>query len=280
MLAALGRIDPTTYAADHTLANLLVLVPFGLPAEPPQPGRGLRGVEPGVAVDDKVVVWNGGLWDWFDPDSAILAVAQLAGSYPRLRLVFLGTRHPNPAIGEPPAARRARALAEELGIAGRHVLFREWTPYAQRGACLIEADAAISLHLEGVETRYASRTRLLDCVWAGVPVVSSAGDVLGDDLTTMGLAIGVPPGNVHAVAAALAALLDEPDARAARAQAFARLRGELTWDRAVAPLATFLGEPRRQRSPASEPTSPSIGRAAGGWLRRWGARGSKAETSG
>ena len=245
MLAAWGRVGPTTYAADPTLDRLLAVVPFGLPAAPPAPGRGVRGVEPGVADGDRVVVWNGGLWDWFDADTAIRAVARLAPELPALRLVFLGTRHPNPAIGEPESARRAKRLADELGLVGRHVFFRDWTPYQERGACLLDADLAISLHLAGVETRFASRTRLLDCIWAGLPLVTTEGDAIGDELVRRGLAVAVAPGDAAAAGEALRALLAEPDARGARRGAFQELREELTWDRAVAPLAAFLRTPRR-----------------------------------
>src|SRR5207253_6623849 len=135
------------------LRALIDVVPFGLDPEPPRPGPALRGVVPGVAADDRVVLWNGGLWDWFDPLTAIRAVDRLAVSHPRLRLVFLGTRHPNPAIGQPAMAVRARALAAELGLIDRLVFFRDWTPYAERRAFLLGADLATSLHLDGLETR-------------------------------------------------------------------------------------------------------------------------------
>src|SRR5205085_11590441 len=62
MLTAWGRVNPTTYAADPTLRALVGVVPFGLPAEPPFPGIGLRGVLPGVEHGDELVVWNGGVW--------------------------------------------------------------------------------------------------------------------------------------------------------------------------------------------------------------------------
>lgn len=263
MLAAWGRVDPTTYAADPSLASLLALVPFGLPAAPPTAGRGLRGADPGVAVNDRVAVWNGGLWDWFDPDTAIRAIARVVEGHPDLRLVFLGTRHPNPLIGEPTAARRARLLADELGLTGRHVFFRDWTPYGERGACLLDADLAISLHLAGIETRYASRTRLLDCIWAGLPLVTTEGDAIGDHLARLGLALATRPGDIEAVADAVSTLLAEPDARTSRAPAFERLRRDLTWDLAVEPLAAFLAAPRRSRGSNEPAPAPS-----GGILRR------------
>src|SRR5204862_4709702 len=121
------------------LRSLIDLVPFGLPPEPTQAGPAARGRIAGIGANDELVVWNGGLWDWFDPLTAIRAVARLAPTRPRLRLLFLGTRHPNPVVGEPPMARRARALAADLDLVDRVVFFRDWTPYEERGAFLLEA---------------------------------------------------------------------------------------------------------------------------------------------
>ncbi len=49
-LAAVGRVNPYTYDVDPLLDQLISVVPFGLPSEPPQRQRpGLRGVVPGIA---------------------------------------------------------------------------------------------------------------------------------------------------------------------------------------------------------------------------------------
>ena len=63
-----------------------------------------------------MLLWGGGMWNWFDPLTVIKAVAELARSRPHLRLVFLGTRHPNPEIEEMAMTRRALELAAELGL--------------------------------------------------------------------------------------------------------------------------------------------------------------------
>ncbi|MBP7964840.1 MAG: hypothetical protein KBG20_21885, partial [Caldilineaceae bacterium] len=75
-LSALGRVNPHTLAADPTLRRLIDVVPFGLPDPPPTQDRPvLKGVVPGIGPDTKVILWAGGLWDWFDPLTAIDALA-------------------------------------------------------------------------------------------------------------------------------------------------------------------------------------------------------------
>ncbi|HZS03140.1 MAG TPA: glycosyltransferase [Chloroflexota bacterium] len=260
MLAANNRLNPATYDADPTLRALIDVVPYGLPPEPPRAAcPALKGVQPGIAATDRVILWGGGLWDWFDPLTLVRAMARVAAERPDARLVFLGTRHPNAAL--PPMAMpgRTQELATALGLADRHVFFRDWVPYAERAAYLLEADLGVSLHPESVETRYAFRSRLLDCFWAGLPLVCTRGDALADLVEREGLGRVVPPGDEAAVAAALLELLAQPDLRATLAPRFARVAATLTWDRAVAPLAAYCRAPRRapDRTAAAAPAPPA-----------------------
>ncbi|MDQ5821624.1 MAG: glycosyl transferase family 1, partial [Actinomycetota bacterium] len=68
MLASLGRIDLDAYRRDPSMRALIDVVPFGLPDEPPVPADpALKGVIPGIAESDLVLLWGGGVWNWFDP---------------------------------------------------------------------------------------------------------------------------------------------------------------------------------------------------------------------
>ena len=137
-----------------------------------------RASASGSAPTDEIVLWNGGLWDWLDAESVLRAVARLSPERPRLRLVFMGASDAAQARG---AEQRARALARDLGLLGRVVRFNDdWVPYAQRGAWLLQADCAVAAHHDHLETRFAHRTRLLDCLWAGLPVVCTRGDELAE----------------------------------------------------------------------------------------------------
>ncbi|MBX5493074.1 MAG: glycosyltransferase, partial [Chloroflexi bacterium] len=255
MLAANNRLNPRTYDADPTLRRLIDVVPFGLPADPPRAERPvLKGVLPGIAATDRVLLWGGGLWEWFDPLTVLDAMERIAAERPDVRLVFLGTRHPNPALPVGAMAERTRARAAALGLLDRSVFFLDWVPYAERGAYLLEADLGVSLHRAGIETHFAFRSRLLDCFWAGLPLLCTHGDTLADMVAAEGLGRVVPPGDAAAVATAVLELLAEPDLRARLASRFAAVAAAHTWDRAVAPLAAYLQAPRR--APDRAPTTP------------------------
>jgi glycosyltransferase involved in cell wall biosynthesis len=246
MLAANGRINPYTLADDTTLRGLIDQVPFGLPAEPPQHRRQvLKGVWPGIGRDDQVIYWGGGIWEWFDPLTAIRAVAEVAEVRPNVRLFFSGARHTNPDVPPMRMAAAARALADRMGLTDRLVFFNDWVPYAERENYLLEADVGISLHFEHLETRFSFRTRLLDYIWAGLPMVISSGDALSQLVSEKGLGAVVAPQDVASVRDALLGLLTQPDLRQATAARFAPVRADLTWHRVVEPLRAFCRAPHR-----------------------------------
>lgn len=91
-------------------------------------------------------------------------------------------------------ATEARRLAGELGLVGSHVFFNEgWVPYDKRQSYLLEADLGVSTHLDHLETAFSFRTRILDYIWASLPIVTTEGDALADLVTGEGLGSSVPP---------------------------------------------------------------------------------------
>jgi glycosyltransferase involved in cell wall biosynthesis len=240
-----GRVDHERYAADPSLRGLIDVVPFGIDPEPPRTVQPvLKGVLPGIGEQDRVLLWPGGIWNWFDPLTVIDAVAQVAQTRDDVRLVFLGMNHPNRFVPEMRMAARAVERAEELGIRDRFVFFKEgWVPHEQRGAYLVEADLGVSAHLDTLESRFAFRTRLLDCFWAELPVVTTTGDVLGDLVERRGLGRVVEPGDVAGWVAALELLLSDRQAYERARTAAASVRDDYLWPRVVEPLLRLAHDP-------------------------------------
>jgi hypothetical protein len=237
-LAALGRINHTTYDGAE-LRRLIDVVPFGLPTEPPNSGSPvLKGTHSGIDPDDHLILWGGGLWDWLDPLTPIRAMDQVKTDHPTARLVFFESdRHQSAMLGQ------AKSLAAEMELLGHQVIFAGWVPPEQWGACLLEADVGLSFHPASVETHFAFRTRLLDYIWAGLPIVAARGDVLSDLVAAHGLGHVVQPGDEGALAGALVALLDEPNARSNRHQSFHQVSAQFWWDRVTQPLVHYCRQP-------------------------------------
>jgi hypothetical protein len=246
-LTSLGRVNPATYDADPSLERLITVVPFGVSDDPPvRTGPAIKGVIPGIGAEDTVILWGGGVYNWFDPLTLIRAVDLLRTERPDVRLVFLGMRHPNADIPEMRVAGEARVLADELGLTGRHVFFNEgWVPYEERQNYLLDADVAVTTHFHHVETEFSFRTRVLDYFWAGLPTVTTNGDALGELIEHRGLGLTVPHEDVDALAAALATLLDDTVLVADCRKRIDEIVPELVWAETLRPLAEFCRAPRR-----------------------------------
>ena len=245
-LTAASRVNPLTHRQDPTLRSLLDVVPFGVPSEPPRRRHpAIRGVIDGIGEGDLVVLWGGGIYNWFDPVTLIRGVEIAARRLPGLRLVFMSTGHPNPEIQTMWTQVEARRVAGELGLLGTHVFFNEsWVAYEDRADWLLDADIGVSTHFDHVETRFSFRTRILDYFWSGLPVICTAGDTLADDIERLGIGVTVPPESPEAVARALVELAEDAARRrecGARSVAHA---ASLTWPAAAAPLRRFCADPR------------------------------------
>lgn len=239
-LAMLGRLDIERYRRDPSLRGLVDVVPFGLDDEGPTPSRPLHEIVPSIAPGDRVVLWAGGIWNWLDPVTVIEAVARLAPHRPNLRLVFMGGRHPNPDVPDMLMAGAARAAAERLGLAGSTVIFNDgWVPFEERGAYLAAADIGVSAHADTVEARFAFRTRIIDYLWATLPVVATEGDVLADLVAERGLGQSVEPGDVDGWASALEGLLEDRPAAEARSRISVERRA-FRWSAVAQPLVRLV----------------------------------------
>jgi GT2 family glycosyltransferase/glycosyltransferase involved in cell wall biosynthesis len=265
MLAANNRINPHQYDADPTLRNLIDVVPFGVQSDPPQSTkRTLKGVYPGIGADDRVILWGGGIWEWFDPLTLIRAVARIRETRPEVKLFFLGVKHPNPLVPDMAMTARAMELARELGLEGSAVFFNEWAPYEERQNYLLESDVGTSLHFDHLETRYSFRTRVLDYIWAGLPVVCTRGDAVGELVEQHDLGRVVDYGDVDGVVEAITAILDAPGGREAYRERFAALAQSMTWDHAVDPLVRFCADPHLAADRVAETPAVDLATASRG----------------
>jgi glycosyltransferase involved in cell wall biosynthesis len=254
-LAALGRLSPQVYADDPSLRSLVAIVPFGLDPAPPPGGPTVKGILPGIAPADRLLLWGGGIWNWFDPLTVIRAVGRLAEARDDVKLLFLGKTHPSDAVGAMSMAGEAVQLAAELGLEGRSVFFNDsWVPYDERLAWFAEADIGVSAHRDSLESRLAFRTRLLDHIASGTPLVVTQGDVLAELVQAKGLGRAVAPGDIDGWVGAVTELLDDDDAYTTARNAVLAQQEELSWARIGESLAEVIeqvGASPRRRSAGS-----------------------------
>jgi glycosyltransferase involved in cell wall biosynthesis len=217
----------------------LVLVPFGIGADPPEPSRRpLRTAFPAIGAGDPVVLWWGSIWRWMDADTAIRAAALAAERRPGLRLVLTAGSPPRADAAGMGSTEAARDLARELGLLDRVVFFvNDWIAYDRRHEYLLEADVGIALHRDAREAELSARARTMDFLWSRLPSVLSEGTELGARFAAAGFAREVAVGDAEGAAAALLELLDGDESARRAAEG---LVAEYRWETVVAPLAALL----------------------------------------
>jgi hypothetical protein len=146
-----------------------------------------------------------------------------------------------------------------LGLLNSHIFFYpEWVPYERRADFLLEADLAVSLHRDHLETAYAAvRSRFLDHLWAGLASVVTAGDAAAELVQRYGLGRVAAPQDVASVANAILELLDDPREQLDCAERAQALAAEYSWEQAIQPLARFCRQPRRSRITISTSATPA-----------------------
>ncbi len=245
MLAALNRVNPYSYNQDPTLKKMIDIVPFGLPGAGPIHTRNvLKNKIKGIEENDFVVIWGGGIYNWFDPLTLIRAMAEIAKTRDDIKLFFMGIRHPNPEVRELQLVNDTINLSKKLNLYGKNVFFNYgWINYGDRQNYLLEADAGIITHPDHIETRFSYRTRILDYLWVGLPVISTKGDYLSDMVEKNGLGITTDNGDVKGIVNAIIKLAEDKDFYNQCVRNIKKVANDYTWEKVCRPIVDFCRDP-------------------------------------
>jgi glycosyltransferase involved in cell wall biosynthesis len=235
-LAALGRVNPVRVEQDPDARDLIATVPFGVPDEVPEHRPFLEPAPPGTFT-----ILFGGLYDWYDPWTLLAALEGLPD--PDWRLLFVESPNPESTPQE--------LLGEVEGWCRRHSWWNTkvrsipWVPADRRYDLLRDVDLLAAPHRPSLETRLSLRTRYLDALAVGRPVLLTQDGTIARLVVEHEAGWVVPPGSAEAVRRALMAVRNEtPEAAARRQRGAAALLAERSWDRALEPLVAFCLEPR------------------------------------
>ena len=239
-----------------TLAGKLpgrcVELPLGVP--PASPGPWDNPYPPALRARP-VVLWGGGIWPWFDMETLLRAFERMPDREAGPCLFFLaGTNHrPDPAADEP--VRKVRERASALGILGRNVFFNERRiEPPEVPAYLAHATAGALANPPSWEALVSWRTRYLDLIAQGVPLLFAGSDPLGDRMARAGAARQVDAGDSEGLCREILLVAGDSRLRAGMSAASSELRQELSrWalgKRWVDSLRTGGWEPRAPAAPS------------------------------
>ncbi|MBN1298763.1 MAG: glycosyltransferase [Actinobacteria bacterium] len=245
MLAALNRVNPYSYNQDPAMRKLIDIVPFGLPSNRPMHTENvLKGKIEGISKEDKVIIWGGGIYNWFDPLTLIRAMAIVLEKRKDIKLFFLGVKHPNPQVKELSMVNETVELAKKLGVYNNNTFFNfGWVDYEKRQDYFLESDIGIITHPDHIETRFAFRTRILDYIWTGLPVISTRGDSLSDMVESKDLGLTVNAQDARGLAEAIIELSENSGLYKKCRENISSIAADFTWERVCRPIIDFCADP-------------------------------------
>jgi glycosyltransferase involved in cell wall biosynthesis len=230
------------------LAERIAVVPHGIDDQPPRGDRRPLHEAGVVNEGERVAIWAGGMWSWLDPLTAIQAVERLRPARPELKLAMVGYEHPDPAqrAAHGPLAAEAARYVRDRGLEDRVVLRPAWLAREDYFDHLHEADVGLSLHRPTLEGRFAARTRVLDYLSAGLPVVCTSGDTMSQVVSAERLGEVVDAFDVESCAAAIDRMTSGERTRIDGPGVLEAFR----WESVARPLVEFCAEP----GPAAGPS--------------------------
>ena len=240
MLNAVGRLNPYTYDKDSTFKKLIDVVPFGIPSDPPEHTKDVtKGVIPNIKEDDKIVLWGGGIWNWLDPITAIKALWEITRSRKDIKMLFIGTKHPDPKLPEMKKCVEAINLSKELDLFDEYVFFNKWAPYKVRQNFLLEADVGLSIHQERIETEFSYRTRVMDYIWARLPVITTEGDLVAKMVKEKNIGEVIKYEDVRKLARVMESILVNKSLRDIYKKNLYKIAPKFYWEKVVRPLVEY-----------------------------------------
>jgi len=245
MLSALGRVNPFSYDTDNTLRTLIDVVPSGMPSNPPKrSGSPLSSIIPNILEGEKILLWGGGIWNWLDPITAIKAFWETTRERDDMKFLFMGIKHPDPKLPEMKKCLDAIKLSKELGLYNDKVFFNEWIPYDMRQTVLLESEVGLSIHQKRIETDFSYRTRVLDYIWAGLPVITTEGDSIAKIVKEENIGEVVKYKNTNQLARVMGSMLSNKSLQDIYKKNIKKIRSRFFWENVTRPLVSYCRNPQ------------------------------------
>jgi glycosyltransferase involved in cell wall biosynthesis len=172
-LAMAGRLNSRSFGYEFTR----VILPGCHPTAPTaRDGRRKRLAKRGIADDAVVVLWCGGYNSWTDVDTLFAGLERAMAFDSNLHYVSLGA---STYEAQDNVYSRFRSMIKTSPFRARYHLlgWRSWKELAEYYA---ESDVGLNIDSLHYETVFGTRTRLVEMLAAGLPVVTSRGCELSE----------------------------------------------------------------------------------------------------
>jgi glycosyltransferase involved in cell wall biosynthesis len=238
-LALIGRLNQENFGYQLVHGMLPgVIDPKALRLDVPAAGA-LRGTR--FPANAHVVLWMGGYNTWTDVDTLFAGLETAMRRDARLLFVSIGGAIPG---HDEMTYRRFQEMIAQSPHVERYLL-EGWVERSEIGKYLVSADVGLNIDAWHYETVFGTRTRLVEMLGYGLPVLTSRGCELSELLEQAGTALLFEIGDGGGMAEALVEYFRRPRnqrrAFARRSQRWAQ--SELSFAKTTLPLQCWANEP-------------------------------------
>ena len=252
-LAALLATSVSSYDAStaNDLPSKTILAPMGLKSE--AAATGLPNPYPSTIQNRPIFLWGGGIWPWFDIETVLHAMSHVKDDPSSPCLFFISGRNEATSDYDAPL-QKAIALSQQLGLLDKQVFFNDRRVGSSELASWLEhSTAGIMGSPSSLESQLSWRTRYLDLLWSGRPLVCSGQDPLALLMAEQGAALVTEAGNSDALASSILKYASKTKNWQAACSASARLGEQLTWTKTLGPAVD-----RALSTPGSKSQHPRL----------------------
>lgn len=192
-----------------------------------------------------VLLWVGGYNTWVDEFTLFKGVNEAMAQCPNLYFVSTGGQISG-LDGQ--TFEKFRKMIEESEYKNRFV-FLGWVETAAMPIAYARAQAGINVDRRCVETLTGARNRINEMMKFGLPVITTRGSEIADEMTRVGAGISVKSGDHVALAAAIAKIYSEWSASSDEFKEYSRkgmkyIEAECNYGVTLTPLIEWLENPR------------------------------------
>jgi glycosyltransferase involved in cell wall biosynthesis len=227
ILSCLGKLNPMTYK-NHGIR----ILPYGINSDLPVTVSTPYSAH--IQNNTKVfkLLWFGGVYPWFDTNILLEAISKVQLKH-KIHLAMVGAK--NPFVNNTIFLEKNTELDQSIKRMKLTdvVSLHEWIPYERRADWYCDCEAIITLNKEGMENSLSWRTRLVDYVWSGMPVLTNGGDPLGEQLISAKSAGRVSIKTSDELAEDISYYISNPNVLLDMKKGIQSFKSKLLWDKII-----------------------------------------------
>lgn len=235
LLGLLAASKKLSYGKSEQTDPLIHVIPMTPPPEPPVLEEKVIQKKP----EELMLLVAGAFLPWYDYPTFFDALTILSKKGQRnFKVVFMGGNPRNPKF------ERIVQKMGNLPELQKNIVYAGLVPFKQRANYYLLADVAINIPPITIEDELSVRTRVIDYIWAGLPIISPAKDEYSAIVVNEGAGFSYEAGDSSSLAQTIELLIDDRrKLEQAKDKMQSLLRNKFDIKNYISPLESFIENP-------------------------------------